>query len=365
MNICICGGGSLGHVIAGKIASYGEHVSILTRRPEQWRKSLIIDDCKGESISGKIQNISDNPSDIIPSADIVLLCLPGFAMESELQLIQPYLKSDCYVGSVVCCTGFFFIAYKILRKGTPLFGFQRAPYIARVKEYGKSAHLLGYKKELQIATVHISAPASLQTYLQKVLDTPVRLLNHFLEASLTNSNPLLHPARLYGLFHLWKEGVSFSVPPTFYKTWDNKSSQLLIDCDKEFHDILSALPVKIAQIPTILDYYDSYDAESLTQKIRSIEAFKGILAPMQKIDSGYIPDFSSRYFQEDIPFGLLIIKSIAEILKVNTPYIDKVLNWAQSMIGKHYLIDGHLSGSDLIGTGHVSAELFFQLIKDN
>ena len=62
----------------------------------------------------------------------------------------------------------------------------------------------------------------------------------------------------------------------------------MIDCDKEFHDILSALPVKIAQIPTILDYYDSYDAESLTQKIRSIEAFKGILAPMQKIDSGYI-----------------------------------------------------------------------------
>ena len=70
MNICICGGGSLGHVIAGKIASYGEHVSILTRRPEQWRKSLIIDDCKGESISGKIQNISDNPSDIIPLAGI-------------------------------------------------------------------------------------------------------------------------------------------------------------------------------------------------------------------------------------------------------------------------------------------------------
>ena len=58
--------------------------------------------------------------------------------------------------------------------------------------------------------------------------------------------------------------------------------------------------------------------------------------------------------------------SVAELrLKVNTPYIDKVLNWAQSMIGKHYLIDGHLSGSDLIGTGHVSAELFFQLIKDN
>ena len=34
INICICGGGGLGHVIAGVAAHKGFNVSVLTRHPE-------------------------------------------------------------------------------------------------------------------------------------------------------------------------------------------------------------------------------------------------------------------------------------------------------------------------------------------
>ena len=34
INICICGGGGLGHVIAGVAAHKGFNVSILTRHPD-------------------------------------------------------------------------------------------------------------------------------------------------------------------------------------------------------------------------------------------------------------------------------------------------------------------------------------------
>ena len=137
----------------------------------------------------------------------------------------------------------------------------------------------------------------------------------------------------------------------------------MIACDREFHQILSALPVEIEQIPTLLDYYESTDAISLTRKIRSIDAFKGILTPMKQVKNGYIPDFESRYFLEDIPFGLLIIKSIAEILQVKTPNIDKILLWGQTMIGKQYLQNGHLCGKDLSYSGYVSPQLFQELVK--
>lgn len=363
MRICICGGGSLGHVIAGKIADKGEQVSILTRQPDKWNKELQVDDCAGNLFRGKLACVTHKAELVIPDADIILLCLPGFALQSVLELIAPYLSERTYVGSVVCCTGFFFMAYNVLGKQVPLFGFQRAPYIARVAKYGESAHLLGYKKELQIATVNIPEPLSLQNELQNLLDTPVRLLNHFLEASLTNSNPLLHPARLYGLFHNWEDKTIYSAIPGFYNSWDDASSELLIACDREFHQILSALPVEIEQIPTLLDYYESTDAISLTRKIRSIDAFKGILTPMKQVKNGYIPDFESRYFLEDIPFGLLIIKSIAEILHVKTPNIDKILLWGQTMIGKQYLQNGHLCGKDLSYSGYVSPQLFQELVK--
>lgn len=34
-----------------------------------------------------------------------------------------------------------------------------------------------------------------------------------------------------------------------------------------------------------------------------------------------------KIYEEDFVFGLLILKSFAEILKVDTPYMNKVLNW--------------------------------------
>ena len=53
---------------------------------------------------------------------------------------------------------------------------------------------------------------------------------------------------------------------------------------------------------------------------------------MKRVEEGWIPDFESRYFTEDFPFGLQYIKSIAEQNDVLTPTIDKVLAWGLSKI---------------------------------
>lgn len=362
-HICICGGGNLGHIIAGIAAYKGYNVSLLTRKPQLWKSSLSITDNEGKKFIGNLTAITNDASKIIPQADIVLLCLPGFAIEEELSIIHPHLKQGCHIGSVVCSTGFFFIASRILNPNTSLFGFQRTPFIARINQYGQSANLLGYKKELQLAILNNENPEELQKTFQDITNTPVRLLNHFLEASLTNSNPILHPARLYSIFRTWSKNDIYTEPLSFYSSWDNTSSEILIACDNEFQNILNALPIQIEHIPTLLSYYESSDAVSLSNKIRSIKAFKDIMAPMIKTPSGYIPDFSNRYFLEDFPFGLLIIKSIGEILNINTPNIDEILKWGQTMIGKEYLTEKGLNGKDLPGTGYIEKSLFNQIVR--
>mgnify|MGYP000768392798 FL=1 len=92
INICICGGGGLGHVIAGVAAHKGFNVSVLTRHPEQWNPSLLIENCRGNTFSGSLACVTANPAEVIPHSDIVLLCLPGFAIEEELLHIQPFLQ---------------------------------------------------------------------------------------------------------------------------------------------------------------------------------------------------------------------------------------------------------------------------------
>ena len=332
MNICICGGGSLGHVCAGILASHDDvRVSLFTKRPEQWNFELSVQDPVGKEYVSTLYKVSSDPADLINEADLVLICVPGFLIEQVLKEISPYLNPSTLVGSIVSNTGFFFKAHELLAKNTPLFGFQRTPFISRINEYGKSAFLLGYKKEISLAVENVDDVESFRLNIERLFLTPTVLLNNFYEASLTNSNPILHTGRLYSMWHTW-DGHIYDHNILFYKEWTDEASQLLIDMDQEFMALLSVLGISKEVVPSLLDYYESTDAESLTRKISSIAAFQTITSPMKPVEGGWIPDFESRYFIEDFPYGLKIIKEQAEIYGISTPVIDKVLTWGMSVL---------------------------------
>lgn len=121
-------------------------------------------------------------------------------IEGMLRKIQPYV-GNAAVGSVVSSTGFFFYAHDILGDKARLFGFQRVPFIARVVEYGKTANLLGYKANLSVVLENIEDREGFRANLERLLVTPVNLLDSFYEVSLSNANPILHTGRLYTMFY--------------------------------------------------------------------------------------------------------------------------------------------------------------------
>lgn len=331
LNITICGGGSLGLVCAGVFASQGNKINILTGHPNAWSNVIKVFDQSGRVFDGTLNIITPNASEAIGSSDIVLLCVPGYLIENTLIKIKPYLNSGTLVGSIVSSTGFFVFAHKILSDIVPLFGFQRVPFIARQKEYGHIGELLGYKKSLNVAIENFKDANLLAKMLEELFLTPVNILNNWYEASLTNSNPILHTGRL---FSMWKDydGEVFYKPTLFYSDWTDEASEILLAMDSEFMKLTSKLEISSDTIPSLLEYYESTDAKSLTSKIKSIPAFKNITSPMRRVANGYVPDFSSRYFTEDFPFGLRFIKILAEENDISTPTIDKVLKWGMSKI---------------------------------
>ncbi len=109
MTICICGGGNLGHILAGYISAKKKFtVNLLTQKPRLWHHNLFITDCNHKIYQGCLNLISDKAQEVIPQSDIILLCVPGFAIEDELLKIRPYLDKHHVVGSIVSSTGFFF-----------------------------------------------------------------------------------------------------------------------------------------------------------------------------------------------------------------------------------------------------------------
>ena len=329
MKICICGGGNLGHVCAGFLANRGHQVSILTTKPERWNSELEIVAPDG-IFTGKMSFISSNPEEVVPQSEIVLVCLPGYAIHNELVKIKSYFSKETIVGSVVSSTGFFFEAFKVLPSDIPLFGFQRVPFISRIIEYGKQAELKGYKDTLHVAIENTSEKESIRVELEKLFEKPVSVAESYYEVSLSNSNPLLHPARLYTMWKNWLSGIVYPRNPQFYAEWTIEASTLLLKMDDEFQRLLKALGLKAGCIPTILDYYESTDAVSLTQKLHDIKAFQGIPSPMKEVEGGWIPDFSSRYFTEDFPYGMRFIVETAHEKNVAISTIEEIYQWGLS-----------------------------------
>ena len=65
---------------------------------------------------------------------------------------------------------------------------------------------------------------------------------------------------------------------------------------------------------------------------------------------GFIPDFSSRFYTEDIPNGVCIIKALSQFVGVETPTIDYVLDWYFRMTGKEYFQKDGSFGKDIMET---------------
>ncbi len=332
MKVCICGGGSLGHVIAGWSAARAKgQVSVYTSRPGEWVSDIVVDTPEGDKLTGHIFKVSDDPREVVSPADVVLFCYPGYLIESTLKRLKPFFRKDAFIGSVFSSTGFFFDAREVLEPDQPLWGFQRVPFIARVGEYGHSAHLLGYKSELKVAVENVPTEEkqAFAEFLSEWFERKVTLLDNYFEASLSNSNPLLHPAVLYDIFAGDKV---YDRKIYLYREWSESAAELLIKMDEEFFRLLEVLPVRRGFLPTILDYYESKDAASLAAKLRSIPAFQNLEAPMKQGPTGWVPDYSSRYFSEDFPYGLKLICTLAHEKEVPVPTLDRVLEWGMSRI---------------------------------
>ena len=325
----------MGHVVAGFVAAQGKHeVCLLTRQPERWSTQLTIEAPEGKTYTGHLSGIYSDAQQAISDAQIILLCLPGYGIRDTLLQIKDYLRPDAAVGTVVSSTGFFFQAIDILSASQTLFGFQRVPFISRVIDYGHRARLMGYKESLELAIERSAQPGILRDVLSDMLRTPIHLLGSHYEVSLSNSNPLLHPSRLYSLWKDWHPGIIYDRIPMFYEEWTEEAAELYINMDCELQALLEQLPVSKGSIATVLAYYESTDAPSLVRKLRSIEAFKGIASPMKQVEGGFVPDFHSRYFTEDFPYGLAFVHRLTHEKGIPSPTIDKIYEWGMKMINK-------------------------------
>mgnify|MGYP002869842913 CR=1 FL=1 len=212
-----------------------------------------------------------------------------------------------------------------LKKGAELFGFQRVPFIARLKEYGRSVWF-ERKSCLQLARFSGSDTDSTCRDMEKLFSIPCEALDNYLCVTLTPSNPVLHTSRLYAMLKGGDSAVEQN--KFFYTNWNDAASEILFKLDDEVQAICRALKaVNLQSVRSLKVHYESDTIAALTKKIRSIPSLSKILSPLKETPQGLRPDFDSRYFKCDFEFGLDILLQFAEILKLDSPTMREVMNW--------------------------------------
>lgn len=382
IRVVLCGTSAASHVLVAVLSAHADvELSLFTRdatKADDWNLflrhgHLTVDAPDGDG--GRVVRatnsfaVTSDPAQAARRCDIVILSLPAFLHARYLAALAPHLADGCVIVGLPGQCGFEFDVRQALGERIERFGvvsFDSLPWICRIIEFGKKVWIAGTKEVItgamrgDLAETRIADPLST---LRRLLGEPPRLVvsGHLLGITLRSPNATNHPPMMYSRWKDW-DGAALESPPLFYETIDERAVSLLGEINRE---VLATAERIVAEHPEadlsqVIPGYDweiaSYgpvitDKTSLMTAIRTNSGYRGIEHPMISVAQGkFAPDFGHRFLTEDVPFGLVVIRGIAEIAGVPTPGIDAVVSWSQERLGREYLTSSGLGGRDVATT---------------
>lgn len=395
----VCGGGNAAQVATAMFSCrYDTYaISLYADEAAKWKAAmshsrwndklegmeLTLD--TGRKIVSRPNDITNDPS-IAAIADVIVLAVPSFAHGQYFEAFEPYIKP----GTIVACMparsgGDILFGAKLGPKAASccFVGFETLPWACRFTDWGKRATILGTKGSILAAVTPETEATRALSILQGLLGVfpMISRSPNNLGISLRNPGQVIHPGVMYGRWcpDKW-DGAPLAEKPLFYQGVDDFTEEVLIGLTNEVQAICrkveSMVPgISLGDACTLHQWFlDSYsgqmsDDSTLRLCMNTNSAYRGLTHPMIQKPEGYMPDLNYRYLSEDIPTGLCFSKGLAELVEVDTPYMDKVITWAQPHIRMEILVDGKMAGADIgktrapQGVGIATAEEFFKVAK--
>jgi len=305
---------------------------------------------------------SSEAADVIPQADVIVLCMPVHQYRPALDRIAPHINrdKDVFVGTVFGQAGFHWMVHSIEEEhdltNVGAFAIGSIPWICRTMEYGKRGACYGHKVVNTVAVTPSDKFQKLnEIFLDDISYRPYHggkfHLGEFLDMTMSVDNQIIHPGRCYGLWQRYNgEWSSEEEVPYFYRDFDEISAQALTRLDDEYTKVRNAIKKHFPDrdFKYMLNYLDmerlnhnSNNADILTS-LKDSQQLASIKTPVveETDDEGnkvWRLNTQCRFFTDDIPYGLLIAKWIGEKLGVETPFINEVVIWAQRLRGESFL----------------------------
>lgn len=371
--VLVVGGGNASHVFVARCGNLDircDWLTTLEGEADKLKAALseskgvtAINTKTGEKWFGCPGKVSGDPAEVVPNAKLIIMTLPAFAQEPTLKLIGPYVDAGACIGGIPGGAALDVVIEESLgvekARTCTLFGARTLPWACRIQKYGNRVTVLGTKKSDQIV-IRPKVNKHVLAALQEIVGPKQKYIpaDNFLFLSFTMP---WHPIFMYGMFKDWDGRTPFKEVPAFYRSISSSTADLLSEASDEVMklrdkiaesypsiNLSDVIHVKEWVIRAYGESMPNIDPNDLRAMIAENPTYdENLLFPMKKVEGGYVPDFTSRYLTEDVPYVLLVHRGLAEMIEMSMPKMEIILEWCQKVMEKEYLVDGKLRGKDI------------------
>lgn len=325
--VAILGGGNGGITAAADLSNKGFEVSLF--QSDKFCRNLDVIKEKGEILlqtlegesTEKVHLVTDDIKEAILGAQIIMLAIPGMAVEYFAEILAPVVSEDqiIYINSAAAMG-----CIRFVNKAKEM-GIEKKFKICESNSltYGTRAFADEARVELSLRVKKLFLGSYPASDIDEIMESLSQLYDCFVPAkniwhvNLENGNPEVHPGPALlnagridysnGEFWLYKEGIT------------EHTINVLQAVEKERVALGRALGFEVegARESRINRGYLEEDKNKTLQELfNTSEVFGQIKGPTS---------VTNRYITEDISTGLVLWSSLGKILKVPTPNIDAII----------------------------------------
>lgn len=338
LKFAVLGAGHGGYAMAADLTLAGHEVNLFNRSPEPIeaiRKRGGIE-ITGEAVYGEgfaeIKKATTDMKETIEGVDIIMIVVPAYGHKFMMDKSMPYLKDEQII---VFHTGNFAslrLATELKKRGKKNVLCETSLLIYSCRKTGPgSVFVDGLKRKLPTAAFPAKKTDKILKVLRRAYPQLISATN-VLETSFENLNPIFHPQitllnagfteRTKGDYIFYKDGVTPGVGRVIQAVDDERAS------------VSKALGIKVTPTTRWLDLMYGAKGKNIYEAIQNCKPY---LDPGERGPK----DFQFRFVTEDVPYGLVPIASLGDLLKVPTPNIKSVIHLWSSINQVNYFEEGY------------------------
>jgi opine dehydrogenase len=359
--VAVLGGGNGGHAVAANLSLAGFKVNFfeLPMFADSFEKVLRTKEIQIEGVSidgvAKLNLATTDIQQAIKEAEVIFVITPAFGHKAMAEVCAPFVQDGQIIvlmpGSGGSLEFVNIFKQKRVKREITFAESSTLPYGARLKGPGYVSVLIN----AVILPTGVFPSKKTEEVIPKLklfypMITPAK---DVLEAAINNPNPIVHPVATLlsatriehskGEFYLYAEGMT----PSVARTYESLNHERLAIC--------KALGYKLHHWDNL--EFKNYNLGETEEECRyrilntSMDASfgkDGIYAGIKMKGPEHLKD---RYVTEDVPYGMVLLSTLGDLLGIPTPTHDAVIQLASVINRTDYWKTGR--GIKQLGLSHL------------